>query len=182
LRNVALVALVGGAVLMFAPAQFWERQATTLTYESDASAMGRIHAWGVALNIGIERPLGGVGGGAFRHAWALYAPPGSGSYAYVAHNLFLEILGEYGIFGLGFFAGFTYLTLRGAWRVARDPSCPQHAEARAVLAGAVGLLVCQMTSGFKISTGLYLACALAAVVDRLALWRSAKALREEALA
>jgi O-antigen ligase len=179
LRGLALLVLLVAAVLLFAPAQFWERQATTLEYESDASAQGRLQAWGVAFNIGLWRPLGGVGVGAFTHAWALHAPLHVGHYAYVAHNLFLEVLGETGVFGLAAFAAFTVLVVRGAWRATRSESVGN--EARAVLAGTLGLLTCQMTSGFKLSTGLYLLCGMAAVVDRLAA-RGEAARQEAALA
>jgi hypothetical protein len=59
---------------------------------------GRMDIWREGFAISSQHPLLGVGGGAFREAIDRY-PQGT-----VAHNVFLSVLVELGIVGLGLFA------------------------------------------------------------------------------
>jgi putative inorganic carbon (hco3(-)) transporter len=93
LLRTSLVGLAAAAVLVFAPASFWNRTDSVTAFRTDASAQGRINAWKVTSEISKDRPLLGVGAGAFRYAWPLYAPP-EAHRAYMAHNVFLQVLAE----------------------------------------------------------------------------------------
>jgi O-antigen ligase len=66
-----------------------------------------------------ERPLTGVGAGAFLPAWGRYAPLEAGGRRYVAHNVPLEIMGELGIPALVLFSGFVLTLLLRLWRAGR---------------------------------------------------------------
>jgi len=158
---------ISGAVLLgllaFAPATFWERNRTIAAYDTDASVEGRTHAWQVLGVIVEERPLTGVGAGAFLSSWSRYAPLEAGGRRYVAHNILLEIVGDLGVLAFGLFSTFALLLLAATWRAGRDPLVGP--EARAVFAALAGYLVMEMVNGYSLSWFLYLlfACALAAI-------------------
>ncbi|MGZ6143070.1 MAG: O-antigen ligase family protein [Myxococcales bacterium] len=155
----ALAGLVG--VLLFAPASFWQRNETTTMGDQDLSIEGRFEAWQVAGRVLRERPMLGVGAGAFLAAWSEYAPIDSDrlfGHRYVAHNLMLETIGQQGLVGLIGLFGFILIALWSAWR-ARNGLLG--GEARAVLAALLGYLVCQMFSGGADSWFLFALCGFA---------------------
>jgi putative inorganic carbon (HCO3(-)) transporter len=165
-----LQAVVVGAVLvvglvMFAPKSFWQRNETVATFQEDASAMGRVYAWQVASRISLDRPLLGVGAGAFRFAWPLYAPP-EARRAYVAHNIFLDVIGEMGFVGLLFFLVFAGGATGGAFEASRDKEMGW--LGRALAASMAGYLVCDLFSGYIVSAHLYVLFGLAASAHRIA--------------
>jgi O-antigen ligase len=124
-----------------------------------------MHAWDVAGRIARDRPLLGVGEQAYLSAWQEYAPIDAGPHRYVAHNLFLEVLGDLGFIGLFSLLGFLACALWSGWR-ARNGSMGN--EARAVLAALIGYLVCQQFSGYSLSWFTYGLCAFAACIDHWA--------------
>lgn len=169
-KAMALALALGVGLLAFAPESFWRRNQTVAALEEDASAMGRVYAWQVASRISVDRPLLGVGAGAFRFAWPLYAPP-EARRAYVAHNVFLDVVGELGLTGLLLFLGFAGGAAGGAFRASADP---EHGWlGRAIAAAVAGYLVCDLFSGYILSSHLYVLFALGACADRLALPRTA---------
>jgi O-antigen ligase len=160
-------ALLGGlalaaALAAFAPETFWQRNATLGDLQDDESVQGRENAWKVLGVIVEERPLTGVGAGAFLSAWSRYAPLEAGGHRYVAHNILLEIVGDLGVLAFGLFAAFAAWALFTIWRVGDDPLVGL--EARATFAGLLGYLVCEMANGYSMSWYLYFlfACGLAA--------------------
>jgi O-antigen ligase len=162
----SLAVLVAAAgTLIFAPASFWQRNETATLGAEDLSIEGRLQAWQVAGRAFEERPLLGVGEGAFLQAWSQYAPMDSDrlfGHRYVAHNLVLEVLAELGVVGLFGLAGFILLCLWSAWRARHGEL---GGEARAVLAALIGYLVCQMFSGYSTSWFLYALCGFATCCD-----------------
>jgi O-antigen ligase len=166
MRSIAAVGAVLVGLLFLAPERFWNRTETIASYEEDASAMGRIHAWQTAANILERRPLTGVGASAFLAGWATYAPGEAGARAYVAHNLFLEVAAELGIPALLAFLALVGACTWGAWRATRPPS-PVPEAARGLLAAIAGYLVCQMFAGFMLSFFLFLFLGLATAAERL---------------
>lgn len=71
------------------PDEWFQRMDTIQTYENDASAMGRIEAWGYAWRRALESPLTGGGFETFR-GWVRDV-----------HSAYFEILGEHGFIALG---------------------------------------------------------------------------------
>jgi probable O-glycosylation ligase (exosortase A-associated) len=167
-RRLQAVA-VGSALLLglvlFAPRSFWQRNETVATFQEDASAMGRVYAWQVASRISLDKPLLGVGAGSFRYAWPLYAPP-EARRAYVAHNIFLDVIGELGFVGLLFFLVFAGGATGGAFEASRDERIGW--LARALSASMAGYLVCDLFSGYILSAHLYVLFGLAASAHRIA--------------
>lgn len=77
--------------------------------DADKSSRGRIHAWGEALEmVRYHNPLFGVGKGQFTNYTRR-----------VAHNAFLQHLGESGFIGAFFWVGIVYTTLKGLVKVLR---------------------------------------------------------------
>jgi len=86
----------------FMPSEWFERMNTVKTYEEDASAMGRIHAWRFATNLALDYPLTGGSFGVFnRELYSIYQPD-----AFIivdAHSIYFEVLAEQGFVGLFLF-------------------------------------------------------------------------------
>lgn len=172
-KGAVLAAVMAIGLAALAPQAFWARSRSIAAYEEDASVVGRTHAWMVLGRIVEERPLGGVGAAAFIHAWGRYAPLEAGGKRYVAHNVLLEVIGELGVPAFLAFAAFCAWLLARTWAAGQDPLIGP--EARAVLAGLAGYLVCEMVNGYSLSWFLYLLFACAAAVVRLAALRAAAA-------
>ena len=170
LAGVAVLVAAAG-VLLLAPHSFWERNETIAGYAEDVSVQGRLQAWQVAFRIAREKPLLGAGESAFLASWSQFAPIDSGvlgGHRFVAHNLFLEVLGELGFVGLFGMCGFIACAL---WSAFRSRNGELGGESRAVFSALVGYLVCQQFSGYSLSWFLYALCAFATCCD----WTSSKA-------
>jgi putative inorganic carbon (HCO3(-)) transporter len=103
-HKLTLGALGVVAVLIFIPFMpdtWFERMDTIKTYEQDGSAMGRINAWTVAVNVANDR----LTGGGYRLwgalSFAIYAPFPED--VHDAHSIYFEVLGEMGWPGLGMY-------------------------------------------------------------------------------
>ncbi len=116
-----LLAIVG---VLAAPQSYKDRIMTLKTYEQDASAMGRIRAWGVARNMIKAHPLCGIGYDKFLQNYRTYEPPGpdgkTGVYEmHVAHNSYLQIWAECGTPALLLYLTLMALTYFDLWRIRR---------------------------------------------------------------
>jgi probable O-glycosylation ligase (exosortase A-associated) len=165
LRSVLLGVALALGLVVFAPKSYWERNQTVATFHEDASAMGRVYAWQVTSRISLDRPMLGVGAGSFRFAWPLYAPP-EATRAYVAHNIFLDVIGELGWVGLLFFLVFAGSATGGAFEASRNPRMGW--MARGLAASMAGYLICDLFSGYILSSHLYVLFGLAACAQRIA--------------
>ncbi len=120
---------IGGALLAFTLLAFmpdsWEKRMSTIkTYEDDSSAMGRINAWWLTINIANDRFLGG--------GFEIYTPELFARYApnpvdlHVAHSIYFSVLGEHGYVGLFLFLVIWWLGIRTAGQIRKDSRrCPQ---------------------------------------------------------
>jgi len=148
LAGVAVVLLVA-----FAPQSFWTRSLSIAHYEEDVSFSGRERAYQMLEVIAAERPLTGIGAGAFIDAWERFAPLSAGGAHLIAHNIFMEILGELGVIALVSFGAFCLWLLARLWQAGGDPLVGT--EARALSAGLVGYLICELVNGYSRSFNLY---------------------------
>jgi putative inorganic carbon (hco3(-)) transporter len=110
----------------FMPAKWIERMKSIESYEQDGSAMGRINAWKMAINVANDRPL--VGGG-----FELYTPRTFAKYSpnpldvHAAHSIYFQMLGEHGYVGLGMFLLLGFIGWVNASRVIRKTrDHPEH--------------------------------------------------------
>ena len=87
-------------------------------YEQDSSAMGRINAWGMAVNLALDRPLVGGGFECFTpRAFAVYAR--DPTRVVDAHSVYFKVLGEHGFVGIALFLTLAGLTWRSCARIHR---------------------------------------------------------------
>jgi O-antigen ligase len=172
-RGAVTALVLAAGLAAFAPGTFWERSSTLADLEGDVSLEGRENAWKVLGVIVDERPLSGVGAGAFIQAWGRYAPLEAGARRYIAHNVLLEIVGELGAIAFLLFCTFAVALLVRLWRVGKDPMVG--AEGRAVFAALAGYLVCEMANGYSLSWFLYFLFACAAALLRMSGARAALA-------
>jgi O-antigen ligase len=165
-KALVLSAALALGVAVFAPATYWERNDTLEEFEQDQSALGRVYAWHVASAANLDRPLRGVGGGAFREAWPLYAPADARREALVAHNIFLDTLGELGWVGFFLFLTFAGSATGAVFRAAFDPEIGW--LARGLGAGVAGFLLCNCFSGSLADAHLFVLFGLAGAAERVA--------------
>jgi O-antigen ligase len=179
LRSAVVGFLFAVALIVFAPQSFWDRNETVTSFREDESAMGRVYAWQVASRMSLDRPLLGVGAGGFRFAWPQYAPP-QATRAYVAHNVFLDVLGELGWVGLSIFLVFVGSATGAAFEASSSREVGW--MARALAAALAGYLVCNLFAGYVRSSHLHVFFGLAACAQRMARQQEAGARRRPSMA
>src|SRR5262245_30301393 len=113
IKVAAVLVLAGTAVAWVVPNTLWERVLTVGKELEGGTMSGRTVIWDAGLRVFRERPLLGVGAGAFAAA----VEPIVGGRA--SHNVFLAILVEQGIVGSLTFAA---LLLACAWRIFHAPA------------------------------------------------------------
>ena len=97
----------------FMPEKWEERMLSITNYDEDRSAMGRINAWTMALNLATERPLTGGGFEIYNEeVFARYAPNPADLHS--AHSIYFQMLGEHGFVGLFLFLLLWLLVWRDA--------------------------------------------------------------------
>ncbi len=114
-----IMALAVAAIFSIMPAEWYQRMGTIDTYQSDASAQGRINAWWTAFNISKDRPLVGGGFDTFQPGvYRIYAPDPSN--VHDVHSIYFEMLGEHGWVGFGLFMLLAWLTWRKGAQIIRE--------------------------------------------------------------
>lgn len=146
LPAVGFVAAALVAALAWAPSSFWERTATIRSYETDASARGRLLTWETGRRALADRPLFGVGGGGYLDAWDRYGARNVRERAFASHNLWMQVAVELGVVGLAAFASMLVLLVRGLWKARHLEGYGD--EARALLASLAALVVAGQTGGY----------------------------------
>jgi O-antigen ligase len=166
LRFAIPVATVVIAAVWLAPRATWERAGTTLAYQEDASARGRIDAWNTGRAMFAARPFHGVGLGAFQYGWDEWAPGDAGP-ARAPHNTYVQVLAETGLVGTVLFFGAIALGLARAFRVARAGAAELRPVAWAAVGGLAAFAVASLTLGELFSWPVYILLGLAVAVDRM---------------
>lgn len=99
------IAFFGLIAAFFLPESWYERMNTIDTYDEDESAMGRINAWILALNVANHNFFGGGfnlwSETTYSHYLITFDP--GHMKAFVAHSIYFSVLGEQGWVGLGLF-------------------------------------------------------------------------------
>lgn len=127
-KNKLLTALVfvavGFVVLPMMPSNWWDRMETIQTYEQDASALGRLHAWEMAYNVAKDRITGA--------GFAMWRPDVYARYKrdailnVTAHSIYFHMMGEHGFIGLAIYLAFWITTWRTAgWLRSRGKAEPR---------------------------------------------------------
>lgn len=174
---VLLVCGAAGAWLLSSPAA-WSR----LTSFQDGS--GRTDIWRVALRVGADQPIIGVGLNNFQEVSYKYVRRPGAIKVYllvdrpkVAHNMYLETYADTGLVGLALFMGFVASCLRAAWLAGRrfeaEGDAGLEAIARAVLVGTIGFLAAAVFISSGVDKRLWLLLALGPALYALSLRRDA---------
>ncbi len=112
--GIIIMLILVPAMIAFMPDKYMDRMNTIQTYEEDSSALGRINAWYMAINLANTRPLTGGGFNSFTPMNFLnYAPDPEDPHA--AHSIYFQMLGDHGYVGLLIFlllAWFCWSTAR----------------------------------------------------------------------
>jgi len=114
-----VLALLAPVAIGFMPEKWKDRMRSIQNYEQDGSAMGRINAWTMAINLANDRPL--VGGGFEMRSpsvYARYAP--DPTVVRSAHSIYFQVLGEHGYVGLALFLLLWVLVWRDASWISRQ--------------------------------------------------------------
>jgi O-antigen ligase len=161
-KGLVLAGVAVAGLLALAPESFWRRSESIADYSEDVSFAGRERAWAMLKVIAAERPLSGVGAGAFIDAWDRFAPLHAQGPRLIAHNILMEIQGEQGAIALLLFGLFSGWLLWRLWLAGSDGPAGS-ADARAVFGGLAGYLICELVNGLSRTFDLYLLFAAAIV-------------------
>jgi len=126
IRMAIVLGVVLAAAISFMPDTWSGRMDTIQSYELEGSAISRIYAWRTMWAAAIDRPWVGVGFGADNPIVFLrYAPHDAvfeslGGAVFVAHSIYLQVLGEHGFPAFVLFLLLGIVTWRTAGRLARQ--------------------------------------------------------------
>ncbi len=146
-RNLALVGggfalifvLIGSVLLLGGDASLV--RGIGFTNQTDVSS-GRTHFWSVALQIFKDSPILGSGLDAFATAFPRYDTWNGNLRVEQAHNDYLQILADAGIFGFLCIAAFVFLLFKkGLQRIGAEHSHFRQSVAIGALAGCFGILL-----------------------------------------
>lgn len=152
LKTGIVIALLAPVLVLSMPEEWTGRMHTIDNYQEDESAQGRLNAWGFALNVANEFPLGGGPGVFSPEMFSKYAP--NPETYHVAHSIYFQMLGEHGWFGLALFLAMHACTWRTATRVIRH--CKDKPELE--WAGALARM-CQVSQIGYLVAGAFLTLA-----------------------
>jgi putative inorganic carbon (HCO3(-)) transporter len=116
--SATFIVSVSLSLLAFMPDTWTDRMRTIQTYEEDSSAMGRLNAWQMAVNLANDRLTGGGFVVDEPSVFARYAPIPADLHA--AHSIYFQVLGEHGWVGLGLFVAIGLYAFAAAGRVRRQ--------------------------------------------------------------
>jgi len=129
-RIVLVILVISAIVLPVLPSAFWQRMGTIIEGQDtrDASALGRLYFWGVALEMASGHPFVGVGFNAFNAAYNAYDPSvGEFGSDRSVHSMWFGVLSELGYPGLLLFLLIFGATIRSCWLVRRSAALsPEH--------------------------------------------------------
>ncbi len=100
-----------------------ERMSTVETYDTEGSALGRILVWKWTLDFAIDNPLGGGFNSYLTNTITFPPAPGQTEgvviHGKAFHNIFIEVLGEHGWFGLAIFVAIIGSSALQLWQTSR---------------------------------------------------------------
>jgi probable O-glycosylation ligase (exosortase A-associated) len=109
-RTGLVLLMIAPLVYLIMPPEWFGRMQTIDNYQADTSALGRINAWGFAINVAQHHILGGGFHAFSPRMFFIYAPEPTNHHA--AHSIYFQVLGEHGFIGLAIFL----IMMVCAWR------------------------------------------------------------------
>jgi putative inorganic carbon (HCO3(-)) transporter len=117
IRTGLILLLIVPLIYTVMPDKWFDRMNTIDDYKQDSSALGRINAWGFAINVAEKNMMGGGYDCFTNRMFAVYAPDPYNQHA--AHSIYFQVLGEHGFIGLGLFLLFMFTSWRTGTRLLR---------------------------------------------------------------
>ncbi|MBM4197414.1 MAG: putative O-glycosylation ligase, exosortase A system-associated [Gammaproteobacteria bacterium] len=154
LRLGLAILLVFPVLLSVMPEKYFDRIESITSFEQDGSALGRLRAWRVAIEIAIQRPVVGAGfNSVVEENYRRFAPqvaqevdqfsPGHFS---DAHSIYFKVLGDHGFVGLAVYLLFGWLSYDAAGRVRAQTGNREDLQ----WAGSLGAMLQVSMAGFAI--------------------------------
>ena len=100
-------------IIGFMPESWHERMSTIADYSHDSSAMGRINAWGAAINLALDN-ITGAGFKGLPIPWVFEKYANNIYDVHDAHSIYFQVLAEHGFIG---FILFIFIAF-SSWRLA----------------------------------------------------------------
>ena len=157
-------------VLAFAGQDYRERIGTIDDYSEDRSAIGRLEAWNVGLDMAKDNPLFGVGLGRFTKAFTYY----SNFQPRVAHNSWIQLSAECGFVAVTAYGMLVLFTVVSLVRIRRripllaPGDQPLTITLGNVLEAAlVGYLICGFFLSMEDFEFFYLLVGMVQILDRV---------------
>jgi hypothetical protein len=166
LAGVGVVA----AFLVLADPEFIARQQTTLDYQEQTTAQGRLSNWHAAMGLIADYPFG-AGGYGYNELSPIYAPSiiaGRTTGKISPHNTWVLITAEWGIPGIIVFLCFIGTTFRLLHRIRSE--CVDNASyyrSLAIQIGLIGTLTAATFSDRLYGESIYWLCALSVAAYRI---------------
>jgi probable O-glycosylation ligase (exosortase A-associated) len=156
LRAAVAVLVLGLLVWGVMPQAFWDRMGTITTTETsegrDESAAGRLHFWGVAVDMARAKPLTGVGLNGFPQSQETYDPNSAFGTGRAAHSIWFGVLADLGYPGLILFVANILMAIWSAWRVVRlTRAKPEYRDVRIFGNALLSSLVVYVVAGTFLS-------------------------------
>lgn len=152
IRSMAIILVFVAAGYFAAPGSYFDRLSTVADLSSDVSAEGRFQNWSLAWNEALDHPLLGVGPeNHIPYNRKIIQPSVQ---VRVAHNVYLQVLGELGFPGLLLFLtviGVGFMSIVRTWRM-MIPVVQDHPDLRWVRDTAFWM-VCGYI-GYSLGAGL----------------------------
>jgi len=153
LGRFLILAFVLGLPLLI-PRGFWFRFAATGLLKGEFSTLVRTGAMKAGLIMFTENPITGVGFGTYMGKSTQY---GDIIFPLVAHNMFLQVLAESGLLGLGamlFLVWSTFRAMKLAGRAAKEGS-PLRYLARGYMLAYVSFLLCGLLTSIQMNQSFW---------------------------
>lgn len=173
-QTIFFLLIIITLILPFIPQDYWSRQKTITSYDTDESVQGRFDAWKAGLKMVVAHPIVGTGMGVFLDTYPFYMPTNTSSAAWrVAHNGYIHIAGELGLLGLFLYLYLMYLTFRDNFEIHKQFKHANNNEmsllliSKALVGGLIAFMVGSIFLSVCYYDHLYLIAALTVATKRI---------------
>jgi probable O-glycosylation ligase (exosortase A-associated) len=156
-RAIIVIVTLALMVASVMPQRFWDRMQTLTApaEQQDDSAQGRLYYWQVAIRMGNEKPLTGVGFNGFKPSFTRYDfSGGTWGVDRAVHSAWFGALAEMGYPGLVLLVAVIVVAFVTCWRVRRSARDPALKDFRAY-AGAMQATLVVYVVGVTFLNGQY---------------------------
>lgn len=159
-KKLKVFGMAFGVLLFMVLVKFSPRFSTTLEYQTDESAMGRLDVWGEALMSLKDNPIFGIGYEQFRQRFDI-----------ASHNSYIQTVTELGLLGLFIWLALFYFSLKNLNFINNHININDEKEisviSKSLQASLYAYLVGSYFSSSAYYVPLYMLFALAVIIQRM---------------